>query len=315
MTTASSDKDVPQTLHHYTTAQGLLGILEPVTFSKLWESDMAETSRTRSYSLRATDARYLNDWGELNYAADALADAIDSLLEGLGDSDRVAELGALADNLRARDYTAVEWPEASTHTAYVTCFCEKGDLLGQWQGYAAHGGGYAVEFYADALKQMWAPFHSASHEELSYTTNTMLRKVHYGLENRSEIENAARALVDETSDGYAYPIYQCVSTLAQFKDAAFENEQEWRAINVAPADMMYCEFRATAAGRLVPYSRFLRLQHDSPHEPQLARSAIKSVRIGPGLDQRLRADAVRKLLIQRGFTDTTVELSEITYNP
>ena len=47
----------------------------------------------------------------------------------------------------------------------------------------------------------------------------------------------------------------------------------------------------------------------------MAKSAIKSVRVGPGLDQKLRGEAVRQLLDQRGFTDSEVHLSKITYNP
>jgi hypothetical protein len=39
------------------------------------------------------------------------------------------------------------------------------------------------------------------------------------------------------------------------------------------------------------------------------------VKVGPGLDQKLRAEAVRKLLDQRGFQDTEVTTSKITYNP
>ncbi|MCW2651246.1 MAG: hypothetical protein JWR32_2222 [Mycobacterium sp.] len=301
-----------ETLHHYTTAGGLVGIVAAVRLGDIWEqsSEARELPRDRSFSLWATDARYLNDWGELDFAADALADAIERHSRAF-DGDRLSYFDQLVLNLRNRDYTAVDWPAGSTHTAYVACFCENGDLLSQWQGYAANGGGYSIEFYVDALKEMWAPSFSSGREEFAYTQGALLHKVRYRLDE-SFIEGAAKEIL-EADPGLA--MFGCVETLARFKNAAFEAECEWRAINVSPTASMYCQFRTTPAGRLVPYSRFLRLQHEFPFDPSKARSAIKSVTIGPGLDQKLRSEAVRQMLNQRGFTDVKIMVSGITYNP
>jgi hypothetical protein len=35
--------------------------------------------------------------------------------------------------------------------AYISCFCKNGDLLSQWRGYGATGGGYALGFLAGQL--------------------------------------------------------------------------------------------------------------------------------------------------------------------
>ena len=305
--------DEPVTLHHYTTAAGLLGILEPVYLSSIWEAEeeFKDLPREQSFSLWATDARYLNDWGELDFAAAALASAIDARLDDV-EPERRDSLVTLAAQLRQHDYTAdVHWTRGGVHAAYITCFCEEGDLLGQWQGYAANGGGYSLEFHTEELKQMWGPFMSDSREEFAYNQGTILRPINYGLDEGAFA--AAAAEIVESSDDYA--MFMCVHTLVQFKDDAFSAEREWRAINVVPESQMFCKFRTTLNGRVIPYSRFFRLQTGAPFDPAEARSAIKSVKVGPGLDQKLRAEAVRKLLDQRGFQDTEVTTSKITYNP
>src|SRR3954469_8344806 len=94
----------PTTLFHYTTAAGLHGILSS---GRIW----------------ATDLEYLNDSRELRYGLDLLRDAM--LAHQAGKWSREVDF-----ILGFRDV-----PPA--RRMMVTCYCEDGDLLGQWRGYGA----------------------------------------------------------------------------------------------------------------------------------------------------------------------------------
>jgi len=131
--------DPPIPLYHYTTGQGLLGMLQN---GRLW----------------ATNAHFMNDPQEINYAADivqravlAAADkhktAVDALASGW--IDKIVTFG------RDRAWKAPkidQWASDAIRTfdeqggAYIACFCREPDLLSQWRGYGAVGGGYAVGF-------------------------------------------------------------------------------------------------------------------------------------------------------------------------
>jgi hypothetical protein len=136
--------NLPPTLYHYTTAQGLVGMLQT---GRLW----------------ATNAHFMNDPREITYAADivqrAVRDAaqehkraVDALDSGW--MDKLITFG------RDRAWNAPkieEWSRDAVRTfdeqggAYIACFCQEPDLLSQWRGYGAVGGGYAVGFTSAEL--------------------------------------------------------------------------------------------------------------------------------------------------------------------
>ena len=131
--------DPPPTLHHYTTGQGLLGMLQA---GRLW----------------ATNAHFMNDPKEITYAADIVqravreaADRHKAAVDALdpGWMDKLITFG------RDRAWKAPkieQWSSDAIRTfdeqggAYIACFCREPDLLSQWRGYGAVGGGYAVGF-------------------------------------------------------------------------------------------------------------------------------------------------------------------------
>jgi hypothetical protein len=121
------------TLFHYTTAAGLLGILSSST---LW----------------ATDLRFLNDAQEALYARDLF-------MEMIWGADPATQPGhPLHDNAKAFGETFVEYRKwvvkdlnSPKFPVYVTCFCESGDLLSQWRAYGTDHG-YAIGVKPDVLK-------------------------------------------------------------------------------------------------------------------------------------------------------------------
>ena len=104
-------------IFHYTSISGLIGIIS-------------------SHQLWASDCRYLNDGTELSYANEIFFSELEKLnlapIEGR-DGGYVIPSGAL-------DYFRM----------FITCFCEKGDLLSQWRGYGIDQG-YSLGFNRNKL--------------------------------------------------------------------------------------------------------------------------------------------------------------------
>src|SRR5712692_6378210 len=105
---------VPGWLYHYTTADGLMGIL-------------------RDRSMFGTHYRFLNDSLEIIWGKQLVARHIDEYIERVEDPARVA--------LRQFQGAPIEqhWD------IYVACFCAEGNLLSQWRAYGKSGG-YALAF-------------------------------------------------------------------------------------------------------------------------------------------------------------------------
>ena len=122
----SVDTASPPDLFHYTTNQGLMGILEK---KKIW----------------ATHYRYVNDFSEFDYGRGIALRIIRDIKTG---SDHVI-VKLMLDKI----LEFIEAESAVNHY-YVACFCGEDDLLSQWRGYANAGIGYSLH-----LKATSTPIH------------------------------------------------------------------------------------------------------------------------------------------------------------
>lgn len=110
-------------LYHYTSLEGLLGIVE-------------------SCSLRAGDLRYMNDAQELTYFTDLLATAAALITEPAADIEILRQL--------------IGWLTSRRHGSRIVCaasMTEQGNLLSQWRGYCPHGRGVSIGFQAGDLSK------------------------------------------------------------------------------------------------------------------------------------------------------------------
>lgn len=291
----------PPTLHHYTTAAGLLGVFEPVGLV-----GFPGVPKTRSLCLWSSDARYLNDSQELSYAAAVLADAIMDLSDS-SDADHHVRMQALAGRVRKLDFSDPEVDDTA-HTAYVTSFCAEGNLLSQWRGYGV--GGYSIEFPSDVLQAFQVPAFRAGNQSVGYLSGSRLYPVRYGLKDTSDIEEAAQQIV--APENYLGAVRRVVECLAKYKHPDFEQEQEWRLICSFGHEYTACDYRVSPTGMLIPYVQ-LRFTPYDLHDPtegnQYTGEVVKTVRVGPGSDQKLRAESVRRMLNQRSFRDASVKES------
>lgn len=264
----------PDVLHHYTTASGLLGIME-------------------SSSLFASDVRFMNDESEITFGVERALTALDEGEIALPTDGAKVQLREGLENVH-------RW-----YRSFAVCFCDQGDLLSQWRGYGADGG-FSVGFRSAELAGLEVSGrYSVMHDETegSYVVferqnmSVALAPVTYP----QEADRGLPLYFDFDSDDVKAAAAGLVHTFAFTKDPAFGEEHEWR--------LLWTTFREDASQRvqhrtsergLVPYLPVV-----------FEKTAVAAVTVGPGLHQEMRADAVRSLLEANDLRDTTVRLSEI----
>lgn len=252
------------TLFHYTTATGLLGI---VSNAELW----------------ATDYAFLNDRQELDFARNRFVRALHALKDPTADPLHPFH----GDHTFAGEFESfvrlvVDNLERTSSRVYVTCFCERGDLLSQWRGYGSDHG-YSIEFEKRALAD---GVHTTDEAEIG----TDLYWIGYGDEAATAtVDDALRDVAAETNLGHPGMVAHhlgltLLGRLATVKNQSFEQEREWRCVVTTYAPATELRFRPTDIG-LVPY---VAIPFDL--------AGIKSVTVGPGRHVESRVAGVRQVL-------------------
>jgi hypothetical protein len=215
-------------LFHYTTVQGLKGIIEDKC---LW----------------ATAASYLNDASEIEYGCKILREVLDSWETTNGDDDSLAM--TVLDCLKAL-FNESESNLDRAATIYVACFCTKNNLLSQWRTYGQTGG-YSVGFRLfgtgfpaesaktfGGLKPENAGYRAAlmpviyeRKDQLTVLRDTLKRNLE-ALE-LPELKRVYEALdTNRRQQFMAHAVllieHFLVEQIVAFKDKAFEEENEWK---------------------------------------------------------------------------------------
>lgn len=283
--------EVPPVLYHYTSAEGLLGIF-------------------RTEELRETDAEFLNDARELNFGREELCRELESAGEQLSTGgygtpgyNRGTVMKSAAEALR-RSAANSQSPSTSV---YVACFCENGDLLSQWRGYAA--GGYAIGFRTAALSSIDSQAREAVVPETTAWPTTRLTKIAYG---SAAVAMMVDRVLDEIapdwvermgkpgSRGAVHADTVAIPALASVKHQDFAEEREWRLISVVDAPRSEVRFRASTLG-VVPYLAL-----------PLPLSAVSHIVVGPGSNDQLRQRGVQRLAQHHRLT-IEINLSEAPF--
>jgi hypothetical protein len=309
---AFGPKQIPPNciLYHYTTAEGLKGIIEN---NELW----------------ATSAYFLNDSAEITYGYGVLKEVLDGWIVKNPRSEQSLSLGlaralrqSFGDDLLNRNII---------HPIYLACFCEEDNLLSQWRAYGKSGG-YSLGFKVPADYQFTGQGFKA--EPTVYTSPWV--KVEYDRREQvkkcGEILDPAFVILDDSDTARAiatigeHPLFGYAEILrvltdllldeiVGFKDEAFKLEKEWRLVvrrrellkqgtddgGKAPVPL---NFR-TSNGMLIPYVKII------PTDPA-KKLPIACIRSGPMLEKTTTAMSVRMLLDKNGFPNTRVRVSEIT---
>jgi hypothetical protein len=278
----------PPILYHYTTADGLVGIVH-------------------GRRLNATHSNFLNDPQEVSFAEEILRSFLKQRRSAFSASDAAKSLfyDSLLDSLEK---------VRSSRELYVASLSEADDLLSQWQSYSSRGYGYSIGFDGQALRDIYGS------PGIIY-----LRRVLYTAFERDYSLNRMVAEAEELIDGLFTPwakslmpsmmeLVEIVGDLLEeflvtFKHEAFTEEREWRVCVVRTSDPLrssplpVVDFRV-GASRLIPYMPIPLGASERPNP-------IKSIRVGPALDPINDAGVIIMLLEREGLLGVTVCASRI----
>jgi hypothetical protein len=278
----------PRALYHYTSAEGLLGIV-------------------RTQSLWSTHFSYLNDPSEVAHAHSLIQQVLSARLE--------SSPPPLSRELFARSLRAIN-PHDGMYQYFVTSFCEAADLLGQWRAYSNYGGGYAIGFDARHLQLTADP-----------SPALILRRVVYDhdhqrtLVERTIDETAAaleKACLGQTPNDATSSIALFVSFLRDhfsefhfsFKNQAYKEEREWRLVvqtDGGDAFMRDLYFRANG-GILIPY---LALGLGQLAGLPNGRLPLTDIVYGPAIDRSRAVHSLHLLLRKLGHAHVRITSSEV----
>jgi len=290
----------PKELFHYTTAQGLLGILE-------------------SNSLRATDALYMNDASERQHGKELLHIVMTN-------EAKHSRSSVFKKYCEATELFVNQFPPFG---AYVFCLTTHRNQLSQWRAYAANGG-YSIGFHVDKLRTLLREKHLGGdlfkaeglykviyhsniqtellkkaiqesfvmymNEEVTKRSKITLHRLTCVIEGRDE-NHELEDFLNHISDFYI-KTQQHFST---FKHPAYEEESEWRIVRsrspLLGSKPVPLGFRPSA-DFLIPYCFIAPKGKD--------RLPISSITIGPREHPGLSVSAVEEALKAFGYARPAV---------
>lgn len=319
---AATTQRSSRSLFHYTTAAGLIGILE-------------------SESLFATHYNFLNDGTEGQLILDLLLPRMEHELRTA--TPQLVEKGILKKEILRLDDTlyreeAERMLRAMTSTTnsiapfFITSFCihspgtieyENG-LLSQWRAYAR--GGFAIEFDELALDEL-NKIENGRFKYHGIMTNTVTYKNHANELSDEQFGGFARTILrkifpdnlpavdailgSKTTDEFAQPFLVKAPFL---KNENFAEENEYRIVALcqlptvtAPSDKRpykSIKFRSRDRGNIVPYIAL--------YEELDILFPIKSIIIGPHQNQLDQKTALR-ILLKKKWLDVPIRLSNIPF--
>ncbi len=232
--------DIPEeTLYHYSTFSGLLGIIDR---RALWSSDI----------------RYMNDSAELKHTADLIQVEITRrIMKG---HDNPTLLSQFLDWVTHRI--------TNGRMLFGSSFRAHGNLLSQWRGYSKVGKGVSIGFDPDYILEC-AKAQSFQVGKCIYNPTSqrnLIKKVIDGVEKLAA-EHLKISHKEQEIQAYSYIFEQIESDLlriaAILKHPSFQEEDEWRLVSPVVTDyvnspVLFREGRSM----LVPYVEFQLLSKD-----------------------------------------------------
>jgi hypothetical protein len=271
-------------LYHYTSAEGLAGVFNE---RKIW----------------ATHYQYVNDATEYIYANRLVKEVIEEKLPTAS-----AMVRAILEAIQETPGGLLGLTEP-----YIACFCEDGDLLSQWRGYGAKGGGYAIGLQPGSNMQhmVGTPYRLI---KVVYDRTRQRETVRFILDEFCKVieahsspadvakvkEPLVEAIFDERIltwqynmpsplDFFCQEVIHKLSAVATImKDDRFSSENEWRLVHMQPkaTKIAHADLRFRPAyGLLVPYIELhLFLKGDrAMSPPSLENFKLVSITHGPSL--------------------------------
>ncbi|CAB3824290.1 hypothetical protein LMG26858_00354 [Achromobacter anxifer] len=234
-------------LHHYTSGQGLLGILD-------------------SNSIWSTRIQYLNDSKEFSHAIELARAAIHKRKTDRAEGRFSALCEALTDQLERLSGLAI----------YVACFSEVEDSLSQWRGYCPPGFGYSIGFDGEQLRNIASAQGFQLRKciyndyEQRQAINQWVERTLSGASGSCPPSQEPGAFLEKTAGSF---LQEFIEFAPYMKHNAFSAEREWRLVALISFDNARVKLRP-GKSMLIPYVPV-------NLELSLESKLIWNIRIGP----------------------------------
>lgn len=286
-------------IYHYTSLEGLLGIIE-------------------SKSIWSTNIIYLNDTSELNYAKKMFKEEIKSFRKATSNFHKCKNID---DSLGAIFYEILEENinnllPAGPLSFYVSSFSEKKDLLSQWRGYCQGGNGFSVGFSLNSLKACverasinLRPCIYSKDQQIKFlkdlidkTSNVFIRKIGKSTNKAEAWDSKAKEIAVDFMEEF-------IQIAPTFKHPQFSEEKEWRIIAGFQTDKIKKIIRFRPGNSmLIPYIEI-------PLPVKDDKLAIDQIVVGPTNERLLSKDSVEMLLKSKNVSCGSICCSTIPYRP
>jgi hypothetical protein len=261
--------EIPEeTLYHYTTFRGLLGIVG-------------------SHTLWASDVRYMNDSAELKHTADLIRTEI---------SRRIAA-GHPDPQLLNRFLDWVKHRITNGHMLFGASFRANGNLLSQWRGYGGVGKGVSMGFSPGYILRCAAQ-QGFRIGRCIYRPERQRQLIGQVLDT---VEQEAASTAPGGDSAAHHQVFARIESdllriAAVLKHPSFQEEEEWRLVSPVITDYMDAPvlFRE-GTSMLVPYIEFRFLPEDG------RGICLEHVYLGPTAHQNISMNSLKLLLRKQGI--------------
>jgi hypothetical protein len=305
----------PELLYHYTTQDGLLGILETKCIWATHFRCLNDTSEGEIVSRAA--------WHELNSRVNS-----DSLMQFLGIPIQKSKEKIECNDKEILSQGNRILSEVTSRDVYVTSLSGKGNLLSQWRAYCGKSGGYSIGFSPSYLKAIGTHFLGEISRKHFLPGEPLFPCRYFDDEAKKQLTEKIQKSVDayigeaeqtkreftsnertgpRTPAGIAIRHFRPLSLdCAITKDHAFHEEQEWRLVFRLLNQSVEDVFFRVSRSMLIPY-----LKIPLAFENQSAE--IKRIYVGPSPNLTGARESVEMLLRKHGVHGVDVKSSMIPY--
>jgi hypothetical protein len=191
---------MPATVHHYTSAGALAGILKDT-------------------AIRATNFAFLNDPSEVQHGRDLVLSLLATKRTELA-PNKQNFIDAIVEQLKHQMLAEV----------YVSCFSSQGDDLSQWRAYGSAAERYSLGFDSEVLEAIGSADTVTSFAKVLYDVSKQVPRAQF------YIDRSLQFLEKNDIEEQNWPTVAAVAAemlarvIPELKNSAYEHEQEWRLI-------------------------------------------------------------------------------------
>jgi hypothetical protein len=267
--------DIPrEPLYHYTTFNGLLGIV-------------------KSGALWASDIRYMNDSAEMRHTADLIGSEVAERIAGGHSNPKL--LNQFLDWVSHR-FT-------NGHMLFAASFRSNGNLLSQWRGYSSLGKGVSIGFDPDHLLKC-AQRQSFQVGRCIYKPEEQKSLIKQVVDVVEVLAAGYGKAFDESgrqSSQFYHSVFEKIESdllrlAAILKHPSFQEEDEWRIVSPVLTDYVSSPVRfREGTSMLVPYVEFALMPDKDRPLP------LEHIFLGPTPNIDLSMNSITMFLSKKGI--------------